>query len=137
MERAAVGWPAGLMNAKERLGEALEPPPAETCLGALCKHVRGESGEKKYEPMNIHFGLLPETGLRGRVKRRAAAGPVAVGNSWLKQFPAGRTPWRISVSLAVQQIPVRLMPLAPLVLAYSIIAGSWQAIRISSERSGS
>jgi len=74
VESAAMGLLAGLMTARELRGEPVEPPPAETCLGALCKHVRGEFTHKRFEPMNIHFGLLPETGLRGRSKRREAAG---------------------------------------------------------------
>ena len=88
VESAAMGLLAGLMTARELRGEPVEPPPAETCLGALCKHVRGESGEKKFEPMNIHFGLLPETGLRGRAKRRAAAGQRAKSalEEWMQQW---------------------------------------------------
>jgi len=77
VESAAVGLLAGLMTAAERLGEPIEPPPPETCLGALCKHVRGGFVKKQFEPMNIHFGLLPDTGLRGRMKRRKAAGERA------------------------------------------------------------
>jgi methylenetetrahydrofolate--tRNA-(uracil-5-)-methyltransferase len=73
VESAAMGLLAGLMTAKEIRGEPVEPPPEETCLGALCKHVRGEFGTRRFEPMNIHFGLLPDTGLRGRMKRRKAA----------------------------------------------------------------
>jgi methylenetetrahydrofolate--tRNA-(uracil-5-)-methyltransferase len=77
VESAAMGLLAGLMTAGEVCGEPVEPPPEETCLGALCKHVRGEFADKKFEPMNIHFGLLPDTGLRGRMKRRKAAGQRA------------------------------------------------------------
>jgi methylenetetrahydrofolate--tRNA-(uracil-5-)-methyltransferase len=73
VESAAMGLLAGLMTARKLRGEPVEPPPAETCLGALCKHVRGEFARKSFEPMNIHFGLLPDTGLRGRAKRRQAA----------------------------------------------------------------
>jgi methylenetetrahydrofolate--tRNA-(uracil-5-)-methyltransferase len=88
MESAAVGLLAGLMTAGEVCGEPLGTPPEETCLGALCKHVRGEFGEKKFEPMNIHFGLLPDTGLRGRVKRRAAAAKRAQAalEEWMQRW---------------------------------------------------
>jgi methylenetetrahydrofolate--tRNA-(uracil-5-)-methyltransferase len=83
VESAAMGLLAGLMTAK-----AVEPPPAESCLGALCKHVRGELNEKKFEPMNIHFGLLPDTGLRGRAKRRAAAAERARAalEEWMQRW---------------------------------------------------
>ena len=77
MESATMGLLAGLMTARQLRGEPVEAPPAETCLGALCKHVRGEFTDKRFEPMNIHFGLLPDTGLRGRAKRREAAGQRA------------------------------------------------------------
>jgi methylenetetrahydrofolate--tRNA-(uracil-5-)-methyltransferase len=77
VESAAVGLLVGLMTAAVKLGEPVEPPPEETCLGALYKHVRGGFGKKQFEPMNINFGLLPDTGLRGRIKRRKAAGERA------------------------------------------------------------
>jgi methylenetetrahydrofolate--tRNA-(uracil-5-)-methyltransferase len=73
VESAAMGLLAGLMTARQLLGEPADPPPGETCLGALCRHVRGEFARKGFEPMNIHFGLLPDTGLRGRDRRRRAA----------------------------------------------------------------
>ena len=53
--------------------------------------------------------------------------PVAMASSWLKKLPAVRTPWRIRISFAVQQMPERLMPLAPAFLAYSMISGSCEA----------
>ena len=88
VESAAMGLLAGLMTARELRGEALEPPPAETCLGALCRHVRGESGREGFEPMNIHFGLLPDTGLRGRAKRREAAAKRARAalEEWMQRW---------------------------------------------------
>jgi methylenetetrahydrofolate--tRNA-(uracil-5-)-methyltransferase len=88
VESAAMGLLAGLMTAREVLAERVEPPPAETCLGALCKHVRGGFETKQFEPMNIHFGLLPDTGLRGRMKRRKAAGERAEKalDEWISQY---------------------------------------------------
>lgn len=88
VESAAMGLLAGLMTARELCGASVEPPPAETCLGALCKHVRGEFSEKRFEPMNIHFGLLPDTGLRGRAKRRKAAGQRAdkAMEEWMQRW---------------------------------------------------
>ena len=63
--------------------------------------------------------------------------PVMMASSWLRKLPTVGTPWRISVSLAVQQMPARVMPLAPFDLAYSIISGSFTAATINSERVGS
>ena len=54
----------------------------------------------------------------------ASTTPVAMASSCCRKLPAGGTPWRIRISLAVQQMPARLMPLAPLDLAYSTNSGS-------------
>jgi len=72
VESAAIGLLAGLVTARQRSGRPLSLPPPETALGALCAHVRGQPGAV-YEPMNIHFGLLPETGLRGKRRKREEA----------------------------------------------------------------
>ena len=67
----------------------------------------------------------------------SSTAPVRMASSWWRLLPAGGTPRRIQISLAVQQMPPRVMPLAPLLLAYSIISGSWAASTISSESVGS
>jgi methylenetetrahydrofolate--tRNA-(uracil-5-)-methyltransferase len=73
MESAAMGILAGLFVATEKSGQPVDFPPPETALGALYAHVRGLQATRPFEPMNIHFGLLPDTGMRGRKKRRQAA----------------------------------------------------------------
>lgn len=73
VESAAMGLLVGLMVAVERTGEAFSPPPPDTALGALLAHVRGQTGAATFEPMNIHFGLLPPQRARGRRNRRLAA----------------------------------------------------------------
>jgi methylenetetrahydrofolate--tRNA-(uracil-5-)-methyltransferase len=87
VESAAIGLLAGRMAAAERLGDALEAPPATTALGALVDHITGghlEAGARSFQPMNINYGLLPpmeapkadEAGVkiplkeRGRAKKR-------------------------------------------------------------------
>jgi methylenetetrahydrofolate--tRNA-(uracil-5-)-methyltransferase len=63
VESAAMGMMAGRFAAAERLGRALEPPPATTALGALLAHVTGghiEGGKGSFQPMNVNFGLFPE-----------------------------------------------------------------------------
>ncbi len=47
----------------------------------------------------------------------ASTAPVMIASSWCRKLPADGTPWRIRVSLLVQQMPARVMPLAPLVSA--------------------
>ena len=58
-----MGMLAGRFAAAERLGRALEPPPATTALGALLAHVTGGhivGGKGSFQPMNVNFGLFPE-----------------------------------------------------------------------------
>jgi methylenetetrahydrofolate--tRNA-(uracil-5-)-methyltransferase len=67
VESAAMGLLAGRFAAAERLGAALDAPPAETALGALIAHVTGghiaeepaEGKVRSFQPMNINYGLLP------------------------------------------------------------------------------
>jgi methylenetetrahydrofolate--tRNA-(uracil-5-)-methyltransferase len=63
IESAAMGMMAGRFAAAERLGRAIEPPPATTALGALIAHVTGGhigDGKGSFQPMNVNFGLFPE-----------------------------------------------------------------------------
>ena len=67
----------------------------------------------------------------------ASTAPVSIASSWWSMLPAGGTPLRMSDSLAVQQMPATLMPLAPTVSASSIISGSRVASMIIEASSGS
>ena len=53
-----------------------------------------------------------------------------MANSCCKKLPAAGMPWRIKISLAVQQMPDKLTPLAPAALAYSMISGVCEAATI-------
>lgn len=62
VESAAMGMMAGRFAAAERLGRAVEPPPATTAFGALIAHVTGGhigDGKGSFQPMNVNFGLFP------------------------------------------------------------------------------
>jgi methylenetetrahydrofolate--tRNA-(uracil-5-)-methyltransferase len=65
VESAAIGLIAGRLAAAERLGEALEPPPLTTAIGALLNHITGghiesiDAGPRSFQPMNVNFGLFP------------------------------------------------------------------------------
>ncbi len=76
IESAAIGLLTGLMLAGALIGKAAEPPPRDTALGSLYAHLRGRTGAVSFEPMNIHFGLLPEAPPqpqhRSRAERRRA-----------------------------------------------------------------
>ncbi len=67
IESAASGLAVGLLAAHLVRGESPELPPPTTAIGALLKHTR-DVPHKKYEPMNINFGLLEP--LVGRVPRK-------------------------------------------------------------------
>ena len=62
----------------------------------------------------------------------ASTAPVRMRQFLVRKLPADGMPWRIRISLDVQQMPARLMPLAPLLLAYSISSGSCTAVTIIS-----
>jgi methylenetetrahydrofolate--tRNA-(uracil-5-)-methyltransferase len=62
VESAAMGMMAGRFAAAERLGRAVEAPPATTAFGALLAHVTGGhigDGKGSFQPMNVNFGLFP------------------------------------------------------------------------------
>jgi methylenetetrahydrofolate--tRNA-(uracil-5-)-methyltransferase len=90
VESAAIGLLAGRLAAAEALGDALDPPPPTTALGALVGHITGGHlghGAGSFQPMNINYGLLPEMAApsrlddgrklgkrdRGRAKKQALA----------------------------------------------------------------
>jgi methylenetetrahydrofolate--tRNA-(uracil-5-)-methyltransferase len=59
VESAAIGLLAGRLAAAERRGDALDPPPPTTALGALLAHITGGADAASFQPMNINFGLFP------------------------------------------------------------------------------
>ena len=82
VESAAVGLIAGRLAAAERLGQALEPPPPTTAIGALLNHITGghiesiDAGARSFQPMNVNFGLFPTIAApRADDKGRRLRGP--------------------------------------------------------------
>ncbi|HVP59632.1 MAG TPA: methylenetetrahydrofolate--tRNA-(uracil(54)-C(5))-methyltransferase (FADH(2)-oxidizing) TrmFO [Myxococcaceae bacterium] len=69
VESAASGFLVALAVAARRQGRAFAPPPAETALGALYRHVTGEARPPgaEYQPSNVTFGLFPP--LPGRIPK--------------------------------------------------------------------
>jgi methylenetetrahydrofolate--tRNA-(uracil-5-)-methyltransferase len=66
-ESAASGIMAGLSVTARSRGTEFIPPPPTTCLGALHRHVTGKlygSSKGRFQPMNMHRGLLPEFQVR-------------------------------------------------------------------------
>ena len=66
VESTSIGLLAGRFAARERLEQDMTPPPNTTALGALLGHITGGAEAKTYQPMNINFGLFPETELNDR-----------------------------------------------------------------------
>jgi len=59
VESSAIGLVAGLMTAKELVGEEWSPLPTTTALGALLSHITGDADAATFQPMNVNFGLFP------------------------------------------------------------------------------
>ncbi|MBO4312759.1 MAG: methylenetetrahydrofolate--tRNA-(uracil(54)-C(5))-methyltransferase (FADH(2)-oxidizing) TrmFO [Desulfovibrio sp.] len=70
VESAACGLWLGLLLGARAHGKELPPPPAESALGALLKHLR--TPNKRFQPSNVHFGLMPEFADRLHKKERKA-----------------------------------------------------------------
>ena len=70
VESAACGLWLGLSLAAKLAGNMLEQPPAESCLGALLRHLG--TPVKRFQPSNVQYGLMPELGERLRKDSRKA-----------------------------------------------------------------
>ena len=57
IESTASGLAVGLMAGLLAYGIEPEPAPSTTAIGALLRHTR-EVPAKKYEPMNVNFGIM-------------------------------------------------------------------------------
>ena len=70
-ESIATGHLAALFVTGRLRGSKLSPPPVETALGALLKHVTASPIEP-FTPSNVHFGLFPalEQGSRKRIGKK-------------------------------------------------------------------
>ena len=69
VESAASGYLVALAVVARREGRPFVPPPGETALGALYRHVTGAAHPPgaEYQPSNVTFGLFPP--LPGRVPK--------------------------------------------------------------------
>ena len=86
IESAATGLLAGVNAAQVLAGQPLRVPPATTALGALLRYIT-DSQRRRFQPMNVNFGLLPPLAehLRGKAKKEALAQrAVADMGAWVK-----------------------------------------------------
>ena len=82
---------AGINAANLLLGKQLVIPPETTALGSLLRYI-SDPERKRFQPMNVNFGLIPPLAvrLRGKAKkemqsRRALADMAA----WLRESDCG------------------------------------------------
>src|SRR6202789_1286474 len=67
VESAAIGLLAGRFAAGETA-----TPPATTALGALIAQITKGAGARRFQPMNVNFGVFPElAGARGKDRKKA------------------------------------------------------------------
>ena len=66
VESTAMGLLAGINASRFVRGMPIAPPPRETAIGALVGHITGADA-KRFQPMNVAFGLFPP--LAGRVRK--------------------------------------------------------------------
>lgn len=69
IESAAVGMLAGINAARLLADSPLVVPPPTTALGALLRYIT-DPERKRFQPMNVNFGLLPPLNLRLRGKAK-------------------------------------------------------------------
>ena len=85
LESAATGLWAGLNLALRLAGNTPDPLPPETAFGSLLTHVTATPA-KRFEPMNMNFGLLPPLGEHIRdkklVKEKKAERAVGALERW-------------------------------------------------------
>ena len=94
IESAATGLLAGINAANLLAGGPPVVPPATTALGALLRYIT-DPERKRFQPMNVNFGLIPPLAarLRGKAKkemmaRRALADMAA----WVSETNVAATP---------------------------------------------
>jgi methylenetetrahydrofolate--tRNA-(uracil-5-)-methyltransferase len=74
IESAATGLLAGINAANLVANKALVRPPATTALGSLLNYIT-DTERKRFQPMNVNFGLIPPLAarLRGKAKKEMMA----------------------------------------------------------------
>jgi methylenetetrahydrofolate--tRNA-(uracil-5-)-methyltransferase len=74
IESAATGLLAGINAARLLFEQTLVVPPSSTAIGALLRYIT-DCERKRFQPMNVNFGLLPplDVAVRGKVKKELMA----------------------------------------------------------------
>lgn len=90
VESAACGLWLGMLLEARAYGRNLPTPPPECALGALLGHLRTPA--KRFQPSNVHFGLMPPLDERARKKDRKAL--------YAARAQAAFAAWRAAAGLA-------------------------------------
>ncbi|HEY7221780.1 MAG TPA: methylenetetrahydrofolate--tRNA-(uracil(54)-C(5))-methyltransferase (FADH(2)-oxidizing) TrmFO [Candidatus Binatia bacterium] len=91
IESAATGLLAGINAARLLAGEPTITPPATTSLGALLRYIT-DPERKRFQPMNVNFGLIPplDAPLRGKAKKEMMSRrALADLSSWVEENGVG------------------------------------------------
>jgi methylenetetrahydrofolate--tRNA-(uracil-5-)-methyltransferase len=100
---------AGMNAAQLLAGQPLRVPPETTALGALLRYIT-DSQRRKFQPMNVNFGLLPPLSepLRGKAKKEALAKrAVADMQAWAEELDRTSTETPMSFSALADNAPAR------------------------------
>lgn len=87
VESAAMGLVAGISACFATEGKVFEPPPEDTCTGALLSYITTET--KNFQPMNVNFGLLKD--YQKRQKEKVALKALSSIEQWSERL-LGRMP---------------------------------------------
>jgi methylenetetrahydrofolate--tRNA-(uracil-5-)-methyltransferase len=89
-ESAAMGLLAGLNAAFIIEGKKLQPPPAQTAIGALLHYIVSAESADRFQPMNINFGLLdtlPEKKTKKKERNiRHVSQALQALNDWITRY---------------------------------------------------
>jgi methylenetetrahydrofolate--tRNA-(uracil-5-)-methyltransferase len=107
IESAAMGLLAGINAANILAGGQPAVPPPTTALGALLRYIT-DPERKRFQPMNVNFGLLPplSENLRGRAKKemhsRRALADMA---HWVTETEAAANPCELGTARTMAALP--------------------------------
>jgi methylenetetrahydrofolate--tRNA-(uracil-5-)-methyltransferase len=94
IESAATGLLAGINAANLLTGKPLAKLPPTTALGSLLVYIT-DTERKRFQPMNVNFGLIPPLGsrLRGKAKKEMMARrALADMTAWARECDIGAVP---------------------------------------------
>ena len=109
IESAATGLLAGINAARLLAGRQLAVPPATTALGALLRYIT-DPERKRFQPMNVNFGLLPPLPrpLRGKAKKEMMARrALADMDAWARDAEGAGHPSESPPTIAAETVAAR------------------------------